>query len=160
MKQKRLTTHSARLAMASIATSAWLFITPFQTAAQPPLTHALIHIRNESNAKATLYYRWGDRPWKKYIIERERAAYFNWRYDGTDRRSPAFTVRIDVDADAGAHCVEHVLSRGASPDPDSSRYGHHFVIKQLQGTSTRYIDATTQGARVNVTDKSCSWPNV
>jgi hypothetical protein len=126
---------------------------------QPPNTHALIHIRNESSARATVYYRWGDRPWQKYVIEQQRGAYFNWRYDGNSQSSPSFIVRLDVDTQ-GRACVEHVLSRGASPDDNSMNYGHHYVIKQLQGTDTRYIQPVSQKAAAKVTDKNCSFPAV
>jgi hypothetical protein len=128
-------------------------------AAQPPATHALIHIKNESSARATLYYRWGTGQWKVYVIERGRGAYFNWRYDGNSQSSPDFVVRLDVDTQ-GVKFVEHVLSRGASPDDNSPRYGHHYVIRQLQGTDTRYIDAVTNRAVVKVTDKNSSRPGV
>lgn len=124
---------------------------------QLPNTHALIHIRNESDARATVYYRWGDRSWQKYVIEQQRGAYFNWPYNGTSQSSPSFIVRLDVDT-RGRHCMEHVLSRGASPDDNSMKYGHHYVIKQIQGTDTRYIQAVTQRATVKVTDKNCSFP--
>jgi hypothetical protein len=112
---------------------------------QPPNTHALIHIRNESNARATLYYRWGDRAWRKCVIEQQKGAYFNWPYDGKSQSSPSFIGRLDVDTQ-GVRCMEHVLSRGASPDDNSMNYGHHYVIKQIQGTDTRYIQAVSQKA--------------
>jgi hypothetical protein len=127
--------------------------------AQPPATHALIHIKNESRARATLYYKWGNGRWKVRVIEMGRAAYFNWRYDGNSRSSPNFIVRLDVDTQ-GVKFVEHVLSRGASPDDNSPRYGHHYVIRQVPGTDTRYIDAVTIGAVVKITDKNTSRPNV
>src|SRR5262245_25571400 len=94
--------------------------------AQPPATHALIHIKNESNAIATLYFKWGNSQWKKHVIERDRSAFFNWRYDGTAQKSPDFVVRLDVDTH-GVKFMEHVLSRGASPDDNSPKYGHHYV---------------------------------
>lgn len=128
--------------------------------AQAPLTHALIHIANNSNAKATVYFKWGNGPWKRRVIERGRMAYFNYRYDGLSQKSPDFFVRIDVDTNDGAKYVEHILSRGASPDESSPRYGHHFTIKQLPGTNTRYIQAVTTGATVTITDKNSSSPNV
>jgi hypothetical protein len=37
-------------------------------------------------------------------------------------------------------------------------YGHHYVIKQIKGTDTRYIQAVTQRATVKVTNKNCSFP--
>ena len=127
--------------------------------AQAPSTHALIHIANRSNARATVYYKWGNGRWKVAVIEIGRSYYFNYRYDGQSRRSPDFFVRIDVDTN-GVKFVEHVLSRGQSPDDNSIRYGHHFVIKQLTGTDTRYIEAVTRGATVRVTDINSSRPDV
>lgn len=127
--------------------------------AQPPATHALIHIKNESNAIATLYFKWGNGEWKRRVIEKERSAYFNWRYDGASQKSPDFIVRLDTDTQ-GVRYVEHELSRGASPDDNSPKYGHHFVIKQLPGTDTRYIDNVSNKAVVKVTDKNARRPNV
>jgi len=129
------------------------------SAQQPPATHALIHLSNVSNAKATVYYRWGGGPWKRYVIEKGKAAYFNHRYDGNSQTSPPFYVRIDVDTD-GVKYMEHLLSRGASPDDNSPKFGHHFRIKQLDGTDTRYIEPITKGATVKVTDKNSSKPEV
>jgi hypothetical protein len=126
---------------------------------QPPLTHALVHLSNRSNARATVYFKWGNGNWKRRVIEIGETHYFNYRYDGQSRRSPDLFIRIDVDTN-GVKFVEHVLSRGASPDDNSPRYGHHFTIKQLTGTDTRYIDAVTRGATVRVTDNNSSRPNV
>lgn len=128
-----------------------------QVSAQPPATHALIHIANTSNARATVYYRWGDGSWRILVIEKGRRAYFNYPYVGNSQSSPNFYVRLDIDTN-GVKIVEHMLTRGASPDDNSSRYGHHYVIKQLEGTDTRYIQAVTGGARVTVTDKNSSKP--
>lgn len=127
--------------------------------AQPPTTHALIHITNRSNARATVYFKWGNGRWKRAIIEMGQSHYFNYRYDGQSKRSPDFFARIDVDTN-GVRFVEHVLSRGQSPDENSPRYGHRFVIKQLAGTDTRYIEAATNSARVTVTDTNSSRPEV
>jgi hypothetical protein len=127
--------------------------------AQAPSTHALLHIANRSNAIATVYYKWGSGRWKRAVIGIGQSYYFNYRYDGQSRHSPDFYVRLDVDTN-GVRFVEHVLSRGQSPDEDSPRYGHHFVIKQLTGTDTRYIQAETPGARVRVTDTNSSRPEV
>jgi len=127
--------------------------------AQPPTTHALVHLTNRSNARATVYFKWGNGPWRRTIIEIGQSHYFNHRYDGQSKKSPDFFVRIDVDTD-GVKFVEHILSRGQSPDDSSPRYGHHFTIKQLAGTDTRYIEAVTGGARVRVTDTNSSRPNV
>jgi hypothetical protein len=129
-----------------------------ETLAGPPMTHALIHIRNDSKARATMHYKWGNGRWQKFVILPGRAAYFNHRYDGTSQRSPTFYVRMDTDSDKGVRIVEHTLTRGASPDDNSPRYGHHYVIKQLVGTDTRYIDAITPSARVNVIDRNSSVP--
>lgn len=127
--------------------------------AQPPTTHALLHLTNRSTARATVYFKWGNGPWKKTIIEIGQSHYFNYRYNGQSKRSPDFYLRLDVDTQ-GVRYVEHILSRGQSPDEDSSRYGHHFTIRQLTGTDTRYIQAATNGARVRVTDTNSSRPNV
>jgi len=127
--------------------------------AQAPSTHALIHLRNESTAKATVYFKWGNGRWKRTVIEIGQSHYFNWPYNGQSRRSPDFFVRIDVDTN-GVRFVEHVLSRGQSPDDNSMSYGHHFTIKQLGRTDTRYIEAVTRGATVRVTDINSSRPDV
>ena len=127
--------------------------------AQPPSTHALVHLNNRSTARATVYFKWGNGRWRRTVIERGASHYFNYRYDGQSRRSPDFFVRIDVDT-SGVKFVEHVLSRGASPDDNSPRYGHHFTIKQLTGTDTRYIEAVTRNATVRVTDVNSSRPDV
>ena len=126
---------------------------------QAPSTHALIHLSNNSNAIATVYFKWGNGAWKRRVIERGGSHYFNWAYDGQSRRSPDFYIRMDVDTD-GVRIVEHVLSRGQSPDDNSPRYGHRFNIKQLQGTDTRYIEAITRGATVRVTDTNSTRPRV
>jgi opacity protein-like surface antigen len=127
--------------------------------AQPPSTHALLHLSNKSNAIATVYYKWGNGKWKRAVIGIGQSYYFNYKYDGQSRHSPDFFVRLDVDTN-GVRFVEHVLSRGQSPDDNSIQYGHHFVIKQLTGTDTRYIQAVTTGARVRVTDINSSRPDV
>jgi hypothetical protein len=127
---------------------------------QPPSTHALIHLANNSNAVATVYFKWGSGRWQKRVIPIGGSHYFNHRYEGQSRSSPDFFVRIDTDTQRGARIVEHVLSRGASPDDNSQQYGHHFKIKQLTGTDTRYIEAVTRGATVRVTDNNSSTPNV
>jgi hypothetical protein len=127
--------------------------------AQPPTTHALVHLTNRSSARATVYFKWGNGPWRRTIIEMGQSHYFNHRYDGESKRSPDFYVRLDVDTQ-GVRYVEHILSRGQSPDENSPRYGHHFTIKQLAGTDTRYIEAATNGAKVRVTDTNSSRPNV
>ena len=127
--------------------------------AQPPTTHALVHLTNRSSARATVYFKWGNGPWRRTIIEIGQSHYFNHRYDGRSKSSPDFYVRLDVDTQ-GVRYVEHILTRGQSPDESSSRYGHHFTIKQLAGTETRYIQAATSGARVTVTDTNSSRPSV
>lgn len=134
--------------------------TPNIALADPPLTHALIHIENKSSAPATLYYKWGNGAWKKTIVEKETKHYFNYPYDGTSQKSPDFHVILDVDTDKGTKFVEHVLSRGASPDDNSPKYGHHYVIKQLAGTDTRFLEAVTNKATVKVTDKNAKAPTV
>jgi hypothetical protein len=145
--------------------AAFCLMTPGPASAQPPMTHALIHIKNESNAPATIYYRWdkdgwNNGKWKRTVIERGRAAYFNWRYDGTDQRSPHFLVRFDVNTTGKTQWMELELSRGAAPDNSDPKYGHHFVIKQYQATETRYIDNVTPKAVVKVTDKKPTPPRV
>jgi hypothetical protein len=128
--------------------------------AQPPALYGVSWISNDSNAKCTVYYKWGkDGAWKKYVVEKGRTAYFSWAYDGGKKVSPDLYVRIDVDTN-GAKYVEHILTRGQSPDNDSSKYGHHFSVKQLKGTDTRYIEAVTRGAKVTVTDTRSTRPNV
>ena len=128
--------------------------------AQPPALYGVSWISNSSNAKCTVYYKWGkDGPWKKYVVEKGRTAYFSWAYDGNNKVSPDLYVRIDVDTD-GVKFVEHILTRGQSPDNDSSKYGHHFMVKQIQGTDTRYLEAVTKGARVTVTDTRSTRPAV
>jgi|GEM_PF-5244819 hypothetical protein len=127
--------------------------------AQPPRTHALVHLTNKSSARATVYFKWGNGPWRKTIIEIGQRHWFNHRYEGQNKSSPNFYVRLDVDTQ-GVRYVEHILSRGQSPDEDSPSYGHHFTIMQLAGTDTRYIQPTTSGAKVTVTDTNSSRPNV
>lgn len=128
--------------------------------AQPPNTHGVSFITNDSAAKCTVYYKWGQNgPWKKYVVEKGKTAYFSWAYDGTNKSSPDLFVRIDIDTD-GVKFVEHTLSRGQSPDADSPKFGHHFTVKQLKGTDTRYIEAVTGGAKVKVTDLNSSKPDV
>lgn len=127
------------------------------SAQQPPTTHALTHIVNKSNAKVTVYYKWGDRPWREFVIEKGKRGYLNYAYDGQSQTSPNLYIRIDTDTD-GSKFVEYVLSRGASPDDNSSKFGHHFVLRQLEGTDTRYLEAVTQGATVRVIDKNSSRP--
>ena len=138
-----------------------MLVVPFASASgwQAPSTHALVHITNRSNARATVYFKWGNGRWRKAIIEIGESHYFNYRYDGQSRRSPDLFVRLDVDTN-GVKFVEHVLSRGASPDDNSTQYGHHFTIKQLTGTDTRYIEAASRGANVRVTDSNSSRPPV
>lgn len=139
-----------------------MFVASFASVSawQPPLTHALIHLKNTSTQSVTVYFKWGNNGrWQRTIIPRGGGHYFNYRYDGNSRSSPDFFVRIDVDTN-GTRYVEHVLSRGASPDESSMRYGHHFNIKQLAGTETRYIDAVSSGATVKVTDKNSSRPDL
>lgn len=124
--------------------------------AQPPALFGVSHIKNESTATATLYYKWGkgSQNWKKYVLERGKAVYIHWKYDGPSNVSPDLVVRMDVDTD-GVRFVEHILSRGASPDENSPNYGHHFVVKQIAGTDTRYIDAVKpNGAKVSITGRT------
>jgi len=127
--------------------------------AQPPKTHALIHITNRSNARATVYFKWGNGSWRRAVIEIGQSHYFSRRYDGQSKSSPDFYVRLDVDTQ-GVRFMEHILSRGQSPDESSDRYGHHFTIRQLAGTDTRYIQAVESTAWVKVTDTNSSKPNV
>ena len=131
----------------------------FASVSAQPTTHALLHIANKSNARATVYFKWGNGRWRRTIIEIGQSHYFNYRYDGQSKRSPEFYVRIDVDT-SGVKFVEHILSRGQSPDDSSPRYGHHFTIRQLAGTDTRYIEATGNNSRVRVTDTNSSRPPV
>jgi hypothetical protein len=131
----------------------------FASVSAQPTTHALVHITNRSNARATVYFKWGNGPWRKAIIEIGQRHWFNHAYDGQNKTSPNFYVRLDVDTQ-GVRYVEHILSRGQSPDESSPNWGHHFTIKQLTGTDTRYIQATTSGAWVRVTDTRSSRPNL
>lgn len=127
--------------------------------AQPPALYGVTHIKNESVAVATTYYKWGSGPWKKVVIAKGGSTAFAYAYDGDKKVSPTLTVRIDTDTD-GVKYVEHTLTRGASPDDNDGRYGHKFVIKQLAGTDTRYIDTVTAGAVVRVTDARSTRPKV
>ena len=129
-------------------------------AAQPPTTHGVAFLNNESSARCTVYYKWGQNGvWKKHVIEKGKGAYFSWAYDGQRKSSPELYVRIDIDTN-GVKFVEHTLSRGQSPDADSPKYGHHFTVKQLKGTDTRYIEKVTKDARVTVTDINSTRPAV
>jgi len=127
---------------------------------QAPLTHALVHLTNNSSARATVYFRWGNSRWQKRVLARGESHYFNYPYKGTLQSSPDFFVRIDVDTTEKVRIVEHVLSRGASPDNKSPKFGHHFTIKPLAGTDTRYIEAAQPGATVTVTERNSSVPDV
>lgn len=128
--------------------------------AQPPSLYGVAHVGNESNAGCTVYYKWGkDGAWQKHVVEVGKKAYFAWPYDGNSKASPDLYVRIDVDTD-GVKFVEHILSRGQSPDADSAKHGHHFAVKQLKGTDTRYIQAVTPGAKAAVTDAKSTKPVV
>lgn len=130
-----------------------------QASAQPPSLYGVAHIKNESVAVATTYYKWGNGPWKKVVIAKGQSMAFAYAYDGNSKVSPTLYVRIDTDTD-GVKYVEHTLTRGGSPDDNDGRYGHKFVIKQLQGTDTRYIDNVTPGATVRVIDARSTKPNV
>lgn len=134
---------------------------PQTSFAQPPSLFALTHISNESAARATIYYRWGTTgAWRKFVIEKGQRGYLNYAYDNASKTSPDLYIRLDVDTD-GVKFVEHVLSRGQSPDDNSINYGHHFRIKQLQGTDTRFIEVIKPSdARVRITDARSSKPNV
>jgi hypothetical protein len=137
----------------------WLSLPQVGTAQEPPALYGLSHIRNESAAKATIYYKWGNSPWKKVVIEQGKSMAFAYPYDGVSKISPDLYIRIDVDTD-GVKYVEHVISRGQSPDDNSAKYGHTFAVKQLKGTDTRYITAVTSGAKVKVTDANSTRPEV
>jgi hypothetical protein len=131
-----------------------------RASAQPPNLYGVAHIGNESAAKATVYFKWGTNgTWKKHVIEKGKKVAFAWKYDGTSKSSPTLYVRIDVDTD-GVRFVEHTLSRGQSPDNNAGKYGHHFAVKQLAGTDTRYIEAVTPRAEVKVTDAKTTAPKV
>ena len=130
-------------------------------AQQPPALYGVAHIANDSTARCTVYYKWGkDGAWKKGVIETGKKHYFSWAYDGANKSSPDLYVRIDVETDGDTKWVEHTLSRGQSPDKDSAKYGHHYSVRQLKGTDTRYIEAVTKGAKVTVTDARSTAPAV
>jgi hypothetical protein len=137
-----------------------LCMSQLAVAKDPPALYGLTHIRNDSTAKATTFYKWGNGPWKKVVIEQGKMMAFAWAYDGTSKHSPDLFIRIDVDTESGARYVEHIVSRAQSPDDNSAKYGHQFAIKQVQGTNNRYIDAVTAGAKVKVTDANSSRPEV
>ncbi len=136
-----------------------VLLTQPAVAQQPPALYGLSHIKNESAAKATTYYKWGNGPWRKIVIEQGKSIAFAYPYDNASKSSPDLYIRIDVDTD-GVKYVEHVVSRGQSPDDNSAKYGHRFMIKQLKGTDTRYIEAVTNGAKVKVTDAKSTKPEV
>jgi len=143
-----------------IALGAFVALTD-QASAQPPNLYGVSWVTNDSNARCTVYYKWGkDGPWKKHIIEKGRMAGFSWAYDGDKKSSPDLYVRIDVETDSDTKWVEQILTRGQAPDKESTKYGHHFTVKQLKGTNTRFIEATTKGAKVTVTDTRSSAPVV
>lgn len=134
---------------------------PQKSFAQPPALFALTHIYNESGAKATIYFRWGNTgPWGKFVIEKGMRGFLNYAYDNAAKTSPDLYVRMDVDTN-GVKIVEHVLSRGQSPDDNSINHGHHFRIKQLTGTDTRYIEVIKPtNAKVRMTDARSSVPKM
>jgi hypothetical protein len=127
------------------------------SAQDPPPLFAVTHITNRSNAVSTLYFRVGDGPWQKRVIpigERWTETTF---LDGSSPSAPDLFVRVDADTN-GVHWVEYRLSRGNSPDKFSPRWGHHFMIKQIQGTNDRFIESLTNGGSARLTDANSSPP--
>lgn len=136
---------------------------PLAPAQNPPALYGVAHIKNETTANATIYYKWGKSgKWKVHVIKPGKTSYFSWAYDGNSQSSPDLHVRLDVDfKGGGVKYVEYVLSRGASPDNDSAQYGHHFSIRPVaEGSDIRFIDKVTKSATVKVTDKNSSKPDV
>jgi hypothetical protein len=139
--------------------AACVLLTQLAVARDPPMLYGVSHIRNDSATQATTYFKWGNGPWKKIVIERGKSISFSYQYDGNSKSSPDLYIRIDVTTSAGVHYVEHIVSRGQSPDDNTPRYGHTFAIRQVKDTDTRYIDAVTTGATVKVIDKRTSKPS-
>lgn len=102
----------------------------------------------------------GSSSWGKFVIDKGKRGYLNYAYDNAAKTSPDLYIRLDVDTD-GVKIVEHVLSRGQSPDDNSVNHGHHFRIKQLAGTDTRFIEVIKPtNAKIRVTDARSSVPSV
>lgn len=126
----------------------------------PPALYGLSHIRNDSTAKATIYYRWGSAAWKQIVIEQGKTMSFPFAYDGTSKTSPDLIIRFDADTD-GVKIVEYKLSRGQSPDDNSLQFGHIFAIRQVKGTDTRFIEATSKNNAVaTLLDANSTKPTV
>ena len=125
--------------------------------AEMPFTHALVHLKNESAAKATIYYR-ACNDWQCHVIERGDKMWINIPYEGVSQVSPTLFIRMDVNTNRGMHVVEYSLVKGASPDPTSTKYGTHYVIRQIPGTATRFLAEDSPQAKVTVTDKNTVLP--
>jgi len=144
----------SRLLLLVVACVAWAK----SAAAAPPMTHALVHIKNESAAYATFYYSWGGK-WKSEVIQKGGSLALSYPYDNNEKHSPTLVVRIDIDTQ-GRHIVEYTLAKGAAPDDSSPRFGCKYTIKQIPGTDTRFLEATSPKAQVNVFDKDSYIPTV
>lgn len=119
--------------------------------AAPPNTHAVVHIKNESKAYATIYHNFSKGfKWRKDVIQIGETLTLSYAYDGTSQKSPPCLIKLDVNTQ-GRHIVEYSLVKGASADPDN--FGTRYTIKQIPGTHTRFLEASSPKARVTVTDK-------
>lgn len=119
--------------------------------AEPPKTHAVVHIKNESTAQATIYYNFNKGyKWRKEVLQIGETLNLSYAYDGTAQKSPPCLIKLDVNTQ-GRHIVEYSLVKGASADPEN--FGTRYTIKQIPGTHTRFLEASSSKARVTVTDK-------
>jgi hypothetical protein len=122
------------------------------SAAAPPNTHAVVHIKNESTAQATIYYNFNKGyKWRKEVLQIGETLNLSYAYDGTAQKSPPCLIKLDVNTQ-GRHIVEYSLVKGASADPNN--FGTRYTIKQIRGTHTRFLEASSPKARVEVTDKN------
>jgi hypothetical protein len=135
-----------------------------ETRAQgPPALYGVAHIGNNTDVKATIFFKWGTNwAWGRRVIEPGKKWNFPWTYDGGNKMSPDLYVRLDVDfKGGGTKYVEYKLSRGGSPDSDSAKYGHHFSIKPVdKGSDIRYVEKVTSEASAIVTDANATKPDV
>jgi hypothetical protein len=126
--------------------------------AAPPNTHAVVHIKNESNAYATIYYNFSKGyKWRKEVIQKGETLTLSYRYSGDKSVSPKCLVKIDVDTD-GRNIFEYSLAKAAAPDDNDLRYGATYKLKQIPGTDTRFLEAASSKARVEIIEKNSFKP--
>jgi len=126
--------------------------------AAPPNTHAVVHIKNQSTAYATIYHNFSDGfKWKKDVIQIGETLTLSYRYEKTSQKSPPCLIKIDINTN-GRQIVEYSLVKGASADDDN--FGTRYTLKQIAGTNTRFLEASSPKARVTVLDKDSFIPTI